>query len=114
MKEYLIPFVVVAALIIMDILTGFAKAAHAGAIDSTTMREGLWHKGTFVAIIALAVLLEYGSRYIDLGFNVALTVPACVYVALTEVVSIIENLTEINPNLKGSKLLALFNRKEES
>ena len=43
-----------------------------------------------------------------------IVVPAAVYITVTEVSSIIENLGEINPEIKGSRLLSLFRSDKES
>lgn len=99
---------VTSILIVLDYLTGIAKAAMAHDIDSGKMREGLWHKSAYILVIALAAIIEHGQRYVDLGFTVPLLIPACVYITLTEVASILENLTEINPELASSPVLNLF------
>lgn len=96
------------AFIVLDVVFGLTKAAHAGALSSSKMREGLWHKSAFVGVIALAAVIEVASGHLELGFDVPLIVPACCYIVLNEVMSIVESLAEINPELKGSKLLQLF------
>lgn len=99
---------VVAAAVILDMVTGVAKAAKKGQIESTKMRDGLWHKAGYIAIIALAYIVEYGSTVVDLGFSVPLIVPVCVFIVLIEVASIVENAGELNPELKSSAVLQLF------
>lgn len=103
-------------LIVMDYLTGLCKAVKQKDIDSTKMRDGLWHKAAYVLVVVLAEIIEHGQEMVDLGFTVPLIVPACVYIILTETASILENLAEINPEMKDSPLLELFhttNDKEE-
>lgn len=94
--------------IVLDIIFGLAKAAKSGTLSSSVMREGLWHKAAYVGVVAVAVVIEVGSGHLDLGFTVPLVVPACVYIVLNEVLSIVESIAELNPELKGSKLLQLF------
>ena len=94
------------AFIVLDVLSGIAKGAKLGQLSSSKMREGIWHKAGYVLIIALAVLIEVGSK---LGFTVPLVVPACVYIILSEVMSIFENATILNPEIGGSGLSKLFN-----
>ncbi len=94
--------------ILLDVVFGLAKAAKAGNLSSSKMRDGLWHKAAFVGVVALAVVIEVGSAHLDMGFDVPLVIPACVYIVLNEVMSIVESLAELNPEIKGSKLLALF------
>lgn len=104
---------VVGVMILMDYATGLLKAAKEHDISSTRMREGLYHKSAFVLVMALAEVIEHAQRVIDLGFAVPIVVPAAVYITLTELASIIENLGEINPEIKGSRLLALFRSTKE-
>ena len=94
--------------IVLDIIFGLAKAAKSRTLSSSVMREGLWHKAAYVGVVAVAVVIEVGSGHLDLGFTVPLVVPACVYIVLNEVLSIVESIAELNPELKGSKLLQLF------
>lgn len=94
--------------IALDLLTGFAQAVANKTVDSTKMRDGLWHKCGLVLTMLLAALIEWAMRYIDLGFALPLFVPACVFIMLTEIVSIFENICELSPELAGSKLARLF------
>lgn len=48
-----------------------------------------------------------------MGFAVPIIIPTCVYIVLTEVASVIENLSEINPELHDSPILALFRSSKE-
>ena len=102
---------IVGIMIVMDFLTGFAKAVKNHS--SGKMRDGLWHKVSFVMIVALAEILEHGQRVLDMGFAVPIIIPTCVYIVLTEVASVIENLSEINPELHDSPILALFRSSKE-
>lgn len=100
--------VITCVLIVMDYLTGLAKSVVNKDIDSTKMRDGLWHKATYVAVIVLAEIIEHGQEAVDLGFTVPLIVPTCVYIVLTETASILENLSQINPELANSPVMQLF------
>lgn len=100
--------VITCVLIVMDYLTGLAKSVVNKDIDSTKMRDGLWHKATYVAAIVLAEIIEHGQEAVDLGFTVPLIVPTCVYIVLTETASILENLSQINPELADSPVMQLF------
>ncbi len=96
------------AFIVCDWVTGTAKAAKLRELCSSVMREGLWHKSGEVAVMALAYMLEVGSAHVDLGFDVPLFVPACVYIVLNETASILENIAALNPELAGTRLMGLF------
>ena len=99
---------IVAAFIVLDFITGFSQACVNKTVDSSVLRLGLWHKAAYVFAIAAAVLCEYSTYHLDLGFTAPITIPVCAYISLTELVSIIENLGKINPELANSKLLDFF------
>lgn len=86
----------------LDVATGVAGAVKAGALKSGKMREGLWHKAGFFGLIALAYLLEFAASVADLGISVPAVSAVCVFVILTEVVSIVENLCVLNPDIRDS------------
>lgn len=100
---------IVAAFIAMDLVTGIMQAIANKSLDSTKMRSGGWHKCGFIMVIILAALVEWAMQFIDLGFTLPLFVPACVFIILTEIVSIFENVCKLSPELANSKLAQLFN-----
>lgn len=103
------PVVAAVVLMLFDIATGFIGAVKAGEVTSSKMRNGLWHKAGFCLLIILAWFYEVAAAWIDfevasVGLNVAVPdLPAvgviCVYIILTEVVSIVENISELNPKI---------------
>ena len=107
-KTELATLVIVGVLIIMDYVSGVGKAIKAKDIDSQIMREGLWHKSAYVGVIALALLLEHGQTYLDLGYTLPVVTPACTYIAVTEIASILENLSALNPELANNKVMQIF------
>lgn len=112
-KTEIAALIVVGVMILLDWLTGLLKAAKDHDISSTKMREGLYHKSAFVLVMFLAEIIEHAQAAIDLGFAVPIVVPSAVYITVTEVSSIIENLGQINPEIQGSRLLALFRSSKE-
>lgn len=104
---------IVGVLIAMDYLTGLMKAVHAHDISSEKMREGLWHKSGLVLVMLLAEIVERGQSWLDMGFAVPLITPAAAYISITEISSIIENIAELNPELRDSPLLDLFRSEKE-
>ena len=97
-----------AAFIALDIASGFVQAVANKELDSAKMRDGLWHKCGFALAIILAALIEWAMQFIDLGFTLPLFAPVCVFIILTEVVSIFENACKLSPELANSKLAQLF------
>ncbi len=101
------PIAVAAVMMALDVATGFAAAAKDGAIESGKMREGLWHKAGFFGLIGLAAVWETGSVWLNAevsGIGVAVPeLPAvgavCTFVVATEIVSILENLCVLNPDI---------------
>lgn len=85
-----------------DILTGFLRAWYEGNISSHALRRGLFHKVGFLAVIVLSQGLEYAADIIpQIQLEMPLTVAVCAYIILTEVVSIIENIKGITPEIDG-------------
>lgn len=92
-------YIVVGAFILFDIGTGMLKGLYRGNINSTTLRKGLYHKLSEVIAIVGSGLIEYGIQYINLGVDVPILNIVSVYICITELVSILENLSDVNPNL---------------
>lgn len=109
-------FAIVAAFIVLDVISGFSQACVNHTVDSSVMRRGLWHKAAYILAIALAIVCEYSTGYLDLGFTMPIIAPTCGFISATEIVSIIENLGKLNPEIGNSKLLDFFslnkNRRE--
>lgn len=105
---------IVFLLVLIDYITGVINAAMQGELSSKRMREGLGHKFAYLAVICVALIVEYGSDYINLGIELPVFIPVCVGICLIEITSIMENCAKINPDLKGSNILNIFNieRKE--
>ena len=111
MQTTLIIIAICAGFMLFDIVTGLFQAIANKTYASSKMRVGLWHKISFILIIALAVGLEFAQGFIDLGFTVPLVVPVCAYICMNEIGSIIENLALLNPKLVPAKLRELLNIK---
>lgn len=96
-------------LMLLDVISGFIAAIKNCEVSSTKMREGLFHKCSLVMCIVLAWCIEMFVMHVpDLGFNVPLVIPACVLIFAMEVVSILENIIKINPNLENEEIVKLF------
>lgn len=91
--------IVTLVFILFDILTGFLKAAANHNIDSTVLRKGLLHKLSEVVAIVFAFLCEYAVQYIHLGVEIPLVIAVCGYIIIMEIISVLENIVEVNPEL---------------
>lgn len=108
MKHYIAPLIITAAFIVMDYGTGVANAIMHNQVNSKEMRDGLWHKFSYVIVISTAFLIEYGELWLELGFNLPVVTPVLASICLIEVTSILENCIKINPELKSNKVLNTF------
>lgn len=100
------------AMMLLDVVFGFVQAVKNGNVDSTKMRDGLFHKLGFIGAIVLAYLCEYALVYIDLGFTAPIAVPVCSFIILTEIVSVLENLVKLAPELGNASFMKIFGKDE--
>ena len=107
---------IVFLLTLIDYVTGVVNAIMHGELSSERMRQGLWRKFAYLAIICVALIIEYGSDYISLGIELPVFIPVCAGICLIEITSIMENCVKINPELSSSNILSIFkvNKKENN
>lgn len=99
---------IVFLLALIDYVTGVVNAIMHGELSSERMRQGLGHKFAYLAIICVALIIEYGSDYIGLGIELPVFMPVCAGICPIEITSIMENCIKINPKLSGSNILNIF------
>lgn len=93
----------------LDLITGIIGAIRDGEqIKSSKLRDGLFKKVGFVFCYALGVLINYAENLLTLPFGVNLVPIICSYAIITEVVSIIENISKINSDILPDKLKELI------
>lgn len=86
--------------IILDLISGVAAAYARREVESPKLREGLWHKAGYVFVLFCSIIIEWAmNNGMDLGFNLPLVTPICVWISLMEIVSTLENAAKINPEL---------------
>ena len=100
---------IVFLLVLIDYITGVVNAIMHDELSSEKMREGLGHKFTYLAVVCVALIVEYGSDYINLGIELPVFIPVCTGICLIEITSIMENCVKINPELSSSNILNIFN-----
>lgn len=104
------------AFMMADVFTGILKAVKNKELSSTRAREGIYKKASFILFIAFGYLADYAMDYVDLGFNFPAATTICTLIILTEAISVLENLGQINPDLVklvAPFLSALNSKKEE-
>ena len=93
----------------LDLVTGIVGAIRSDEqIKSSKLRDGLFKKVGFVFCYALGVLINYAENLLTLPLGVDLVPVICTYAVITEVVSIIENISKINPDILPDKLKELI------
>lgn len=96
----------------LDLITGICGAVRDGEkIQSSKLRDGLFKKVGFVFCYILGVAINYAEVYLSLPFGVDLLPVICSYAIITEVVSIIENISKINPDILPETLKNLIGYK---
>lgn len=101
----------------LDLITGIISAIKNKDIKSAKLRDGLFKKVGFLLCYFVAWLVDTYGSYIGFHFGVAILPIIILYVCTTELVSIIENICKINPDMLPEKMMNLFHvsdiRKED-
>ena len=92
----------------VDYVTGVIKAIMQDNLSSRKMREGLGHKFAYLMLALVAWFIDEVNRHIDLGLPMSVFVCTVGGVCLIELTSILENVTEINPELKNAPFMQIF------
>ena len=105
--QYIIMMAIVLWMAVADIVTGLIKACVTGTLDSTKMRKGALNKIGELIVMTTGCGLEAGikalGRYYDTTEDLAKitgTAAAIIifsYILVMELISILENYAEINP-----------------
>lgn len=113
MKEMVIAVLV---FILLDIVSGVLAAAKDGTLQSSVMRQGLYHKCGELMLLGLAIA---GQWLITVnGFDSVIPPQAlssvAVYIVVMELVSILENIGRLNPEFDLNAISKLFGRGENN
>lgn len=92
-------WIVVAAAILLDIITGLIKAFYTKTFSSSVMRQGLFHKLGELLAVAILYGAEIALPMIGVEANLPLFPAGVGYCTLMELGSIIENLRAFTPGL---------------
>lgn len=104
--------IVCGILIIMDIVCGVVAALRNRELSSSIARDGMYNKigeamFLLIGIIANEILAIPPFDTIGISPNIAYLI--AVYIAWAELISILENICKINPELPFTKILMMFN-----
>jgi toxin secretion/phage lysis holin len=91
--------IIVLGFIVFDVVTGLIKAGYNGNYNSAIMRQGGFHKSMEVMAMAVAYFVEYAIVYINIGVDVPAVPAVTVYICIMELISILENICAVNPQM---------------
>jgi len=97
-----------------DYLTGIVKAIMQNNLSSRKMREGLGRKFAYLVLITVAYAIDTVSTHVSLGLPVNVFIITVGSVCLIELTSILENICDINPELKNKPFMRIFDTKNDS
>lgn len=96
----------------LDLLTGIVASVKNKEVKSSKLRDGLFKKIGFMFCYFIGWLVD--TQGYRVGFNITNVLPIILlYACTTELVSIIENICKINPDILPEKLLEIFNLKKD-
>lgn len=91
---------VVLVFIAVDVIVGVVKGVCTVGFKSMKMRVGLFHKLGEILAVGFGYLCEYSFPYVGINISIPVVSTICIYIVLMETGSIVENLSEISPNIK--------------
>lgn len=106
-------FVLVAlTLIVMDVVFGFTNAWLKGEVSSSKMREGLQHKlGSIFLILAADIVDGALLGGVDMGMKAPVLTAVCLYISVMELISCLENICKLNPELADNPIIGGLTRR---
>lgn len=107
--EHLYPIVVALVFNGLDLLTGIITAIKNKNIKSSKLRDGLFKKVGFLICYFLALMVDTEGSIIGFQIDTPILPIVILYACTTEIVSILENISKINPDLLPKKLMEMFN-----
>ena len=63
------------------------------------MRQGGFHKSMEVMAMAVAYFVEYAVVYVNMGVDIPAVPAVTVYICIMELISILENICAVNPQM---------------
>jgi toxin secretion/phage lysis holin len=107
-------FIICCIFILLDIISGIAAALKSKSLSSTVMREGLYNKLAEILLLLLSAVCNFVldmPPFHQLGIPPEISYVVAAYVVCMEILSTIENICILNPDIPLAKLLMIFNIK---
>lgn len=92
----------------LDLITGIITAVKNKDIKSSKLRNGLFKKIGFMLCYFVAWVVDTQGTRIGFQLGISILPIIILYVCTTELVSILENICKINPDILPEKLMELF------
>ena len=107
MKQFY-PVIVALVFNALDMVSGLIAGAKNHNIQSSKLRDGLFKKVGFIVCYGVAWLVDTYGTLIGFQISVPILPIIVLYVCTTELVSILENVSKINPDILPEKLMSMF------
>lgn len=97
-----IPLAVLVAVMFLDWLTGMANASKRGKLNSGIGAMGILKKAGYIALVAVGMVVDYliTSALVQIGVNIQINycfgMIITIWLIINELISILENLGELN------------------
>lgn len=106
--EQFCPIIIALVFNALDLITGVISALKNKDIQSAKLRDGLFKKVGFILCYFVAWLVDNEGALIGFKLGTPILPIIILYVCTTELVSILENICIINPDILPEKLMELF------
>lgn len=103
-------FIAIVVFVFIDYITGVVNAAMHSRLNSSKMREGLGHKFAYCVLIFVAYIIDAIQLNSSLNLPFEIFPIVSIGIIAIELTSIIENVCEINPELKKAKFMDIFEK----
>lgn len=103
----LLPLCVLAAVMLIDYITGMASASYTGQLNSRVGVVGIVKKAGYLALVAVGMVVDYLISSALLTIGIQLQINYCfgmiltIWLIINELISILENLGELHIPLPG-------------
>jgi len=98
----LIPLAVLVAVMLIDYVTGMAAASYTKQLNSRIGVMGILKKAGYIALVAVGMVVDYliTSALVQIGVNIQINycfgMIITIWLIINELISILENLGELN------------------
>lgn len=106
--EQFYPIIIALVFNVLDLISGIITAVKNKDIQSSKLRDGLFKKVGFILCYFVAWLIDTEGSLIGFQLGTQILPIIIIYVCTTELVSILENICKINPDILPEKLMELF------